>query len=344
MPPGYTSLLFAHLYEDASCPLPTRLFAAFRSFLLASFGLGEQAATERGMMGQGRGSATGAGAAAGGSTAGGAAGGAAGAAGGFASGSISTLAVRLISRRPGRGKRKMARQIGNEEELLAALQTLGEAWSREASASTSGAAQPISVSVSLLDFASLTGVASLAPARCTQALQCMISCGGPLPKPKFSLSFSGVQLATQNCCATCLPQPRTALSQTANAKARRETCDCFPFPPLTAVEQQLAVVQETDILVGMHGAALAHALLLPPHAALVELWPQVGAVVLCLGCKAGLYLNDAAIHCLGCRAGLSPACHRCGSLGAWLACPLPAHCTCLSSAQWLAARTQCSFD
>ncbi len=85
-----------------------------------------------------------------------------------------------------------------------------------------------------------------------------------------------------------LPQPRTALSQTANAKARWETCDCLPLPPLTSVEHQLAVVQATDILIGMHGAALAHALLLPPHAALVELWPQVGAVVLCLGWRAGL--------------------------------------------------------
>ncbi len=160
VPPGYTSLLFAHLYEDASCPLPTRLFAAFRSFLLASFGLGEHAATVGGMLGQGRDSAgAGTGGAVGGSTAGGAAGRAAGAAGGFASGSISTLAVRLISRRPGKGKRKMARQIGNEDELLAALRTLGEAWSNEAGASTGGAAQPSSVSVSLLDFANLTGVA-----------------------------------------------------------------------------------------------------------------------------------------------------------------------------------------
>lgn len=49
------------------------------------------------------------------------------------------------------------------------------------------------------------------------------------------------------------------------------------------MEQQLAVVQQTDILVGMHGAALAHALLLPPHAALVELWPQVGIGRLLLG-------------------------------------------------------------
>ena len=43
------------------------------------------------------------------------------------------------------------------------------------------------------------------------------------------------------------------------------------------MEEQFAVVQQTDVLIGMHGAALAHALLLPPHAALVELWPEVGS-------------------------------------------------------------------
>lgn len=37
----------------------------------------------------------------------------------------------------------------------------------------------------------------------------------------------------------------------------------------------------TDILIGMHGAALTYAFLLSPHAALVELWPQVRLVAAC---------------------------------------------------------------
>lgn len=44
--------------------------------------------------------------------------------------------------------------------------------------------------------------------------------------------------------------------------------------PLPAVEQQLAVVQQADVLIGVHGTALAFSLALPPHAALVEIWPQ----------------------------------------------------------------------
>lgn len=41
VPPGYTSLLFAHLYENASCPFPTPLFKGFRSFVLEPLGLME---------------------------------------------------------------------------------------------------------------------------------------------------------------------------------------------------------------------------------------------------------------------------------------------------------------
>lgn len=37
---------------------------------------------------------------------------------------------------------------------------------------------------------------------------------------------------------------------------------------------QVATIARTDILVGMHGAALTHALYLPHHAAVLELWPK----------------------------------------------------------------------
>lgn len=39
VPPGYGSLFFAHLYEDASCPHPTELFTRFRSWALRPLGL-----------------------------------------------------------------------------------------------------------------------------------------------------------------------------------------------------------------------------------------------------------------------------------------------------------------
>ena len=38
-PPGYTSIFYAHLSEAHSCPVAQPLFAAFRSFMLAPFGL-----------------------------------------------------------------------------------------------------------------------------------------------------------------------------------------------------------------------------------------------------------------------------------------------------------------
>jgi hypothetical protein len=39
-------------------------------------------------------------------------------------------------------------------------------------------------------------------------------------------------------------------------------------------DQVKLIAEETDILVGMHGAALTHALYLPPWAAVLEMWPK----------------------------------------------------------------------
>ena len=154
VPPGYTSLLFAHLYEESSCPLRTTLFAGFRRFFLSSFGLDDQqqqadAAVAAGSVavegkvgvgGDGRGGAGVARAGAGGIGSLGAE--------GDAHRSDSTLTIRLISRRPGPGKARMARQIGNEEELVAELRVAADE-----DRGGGGSA----VSVGLLDFAQLTG-------------------------------------------------------------------------------------------------------------------------------------------------------------------------------------------
>lgn len=70
----------------------------------------------------------------------------------------------------------------------------------------------------------------------------------------------------------------------------------------------------------MHGAALTYALLLPPHAALVELWPQVGgwggsaAALLCRtssSCRLWSARKPcdrpSTLHCL--PASSPPGCH-----------------------------------
>jgi hypothetical protein len=153
VPPGYTSLLFAHLYEDSSCPLRTTLFAGFRSFLLSAFGLGDHGAS---LQQRGTGAAAAVLAAAGQAAADAAAGSAAGAdmgGGGSGSGSGNVLTIRLISRRPTAGKAHMARQIDNEEELVQALRDLVQ----EGEGEESGSGSAGGMSVTLLDFAQLTG-------------------------------------------------------------------------------------------------------------------------------------------------------------------------------------------
>ena len=47
------------------------------------------------------------------------------------------------------------------------------------------------------------------------------------------------------------------------------------------VEEQVAVVARSDVLIGMHGAALTHALYLPPHAGVLELWPKPSDIWRC---------------------------------------------------------------
>ena len=41
------------------------------------------------------------------------------------------------------------------------------------------------------------------------------------------------------------------------------------------VRAQLAKIASTDILVGMHGAALSYVVFLPPWASMVEMWPRI---------------------------------------------------------------------
>jgi len=41
-----------------------------------------------------------------------------------------------------------------------------------------------------------------------------------------------------------------------------------------SVDEQIAQVKGSDILLGMHGAGLTHVLWLPEHGALFELWPK----------------------------------------------------------------------
>jgi hypothetical protein len=163
VPPGYASLLFADLYEDSSCPLPTALFAGFRRFLLAAFGLQPLQLAAGGAAGM----AGAAGAAAGVDGSSGNSGSRKGSAGGGSRDSSSmdgassgnVLSIRLISRRPSSKKRKMARQIGNEAQLVQALSELGNSRSSRSSDDDSGGSSygGTAVVVSLLDFAELQG-------------------------------------------------------------------------------------------------------------------------------------------------------------------------------------------
>lgn len=56
-----------------------------------------------------------------------------------------------------------------------------------------------------------------------------------------------------------------------NHKIRGYQLDRLPM------QKQLQIIAQTDVLIGMHGAGLTHALFLPKHAALLELFPGSGS-------------------------------------------------------------------
>ena len=60
-------------------------------------------------------------------------------------------------------------------------------------------------------------------------------------------------------------------SQFPNHNIRAYQLDTLPM------QKQLQIIADTDILIGMHGAGLTHALFLPKHAALLELFPGSGS-------------------------------------------------------------------
>lgn len=139
VPPGYTSLMYAHGYEDNSCPYNAALFKGFREWFLGTLGLSSQGPSRAGQP----------------------------------------VRVVLISRKPYGKKKRVARQIRNEQELFAMVQQMQGVQAR------------------LIDLA------------------------------------------------------RISLAQ-----------------------QIQLVASGADVLIGMHGAALAWTLMMPPGTALLELWPQ----------------------------------------------------------------------
>ena len=93
--------------------------------------------------------------------------------------------------------------------------------------------------------------------------------------------FIGRQVDNED---SLLDAARAAL---AASGAVLQRVDLAPMP----VPEQVALVARTDILIAMHGAALSWAALLPPHAAVLELWPKDGDMWRCfehLAAMAGL--------------------------------------------------------
>jgi len=66
------------------------------------------------------------------------------------------------------------------------------------------------------------------------------------------------------------------------------------FAGMASAQQAKVIVEDTDVLVGMHGAALTYASLLPPWGGLIELWPKEGDMWRCfehLATMSGMFYD-----------------------------------------------------
>jgi hypothetical protein len=121
------------------------------------------------------------------------------------------------------------------------------------------------------------------------------------PYTKFvEHAFMGRQVANEEQLAAAMTAAAEAAAASApehlfpadaSAASQRVEVRVVDFAPLD-LSEQLELVSRTDVLVGMHGAALTFALYLPPHAAVVELWPKRGDMWRCfehIATMAGLH-------------------------------------------------------
>jgi len=187
VPPGYTSTLFAYVTTDNECPVALRFFQGFRLWFMGRFGrpyAADVAALEDGKLDAPFAAVVGGGAPADY---------AAVTANSRLGGGDTQLEIHIgyVTRRPFKGKGRVARQVANEKQLMASLERAGLAIQQ-----SSG--KQIHIKLSVIDLA-----------------------GKPL-------------------------------------------------------HEQLDIINTMDVMVSMHGAALAYGLLLPPHAGIVEMWPQEG--------------------------------------------------------------------
>ena len=99
--------------------------------------------------------------------------------------------------------------------------------------------------------------------------------------------FVGRQIDNEDSLLTGLRQALDGAGLARGAEVER-----LDLALLDAREQAAAVALRCDVLLGMHGAALTYAALLPPWAGVVELWPKQGDIWRCfehLAAMAGLF-------------------------------------------------------
>ena len=82
--------------------------------------------------------------------------------------------------------------------------------------------------------------------------------------------------------------------ESASSSGFPPTVTRIDFAGMASALQAKVIAEDTDVLVGMHGAALTYASLLPPWGGLIELWPKDGDMWRCfehLATMSGMFYD-----------------------------------------------------
>ncbi|KAK3238858.1 hypothetical protein CYMTET_51167 [Cymbomonas tetramitiformis] len=210
VPPGYSSIMFAHIDQPNSCPQQFGLWRDFRRFLLQPFGLAHAADLEEGQRSTMPANST----------------------------SRDTLPHRNL---PSAVAREPRQVDPGRRSLFDGLAEMSGAGQEGAVGAVDSDAEPLRVTyISRRPYVGADGHQKSTARRIGNEAE-LITMLKTMPGAVIEL----VDLATMR-----LPE-------------------------------QLEVLANTDILLGMHGAGLAWVVALAPHAALLEIWPQASGMWRC---------------------------------------------------------------
>lgn len=113
-------------------------------------------------------------------------------------------------------------------------------------------------------------------------------------RPYQGHGFVGRQMDNEEEVLTAISLALEGAGESVSSSGFPPTVTRIDFAGMASALQAKVIAEDTDVLVGMHGAALTYASLLPPWGGLIELWPKDGDMWRCfehLATMSGMFYD-----------------------------------------------------